>query len=172
MEHTIRDCPQREQRTIETHSSRISSEVGNIFIHSEIDEIMKMVKFEIRINDEVHSMDLPTRLDSGSPISLIKRGLVNPTIINVSKVNCSDYSGINNSKLKIYGHIIAEVNLGKGPKEIELFVVDDMTMKSAAILGRDAFKKFNLKLVESVESVDLPENEILKILKLECLKMR
>ena len=65
-----------------------------------------------------------------------------------------DYAGINYSKLNIHGILDVTVNLGKGPRHIQLYVEEDKTMKSSVVWFHDALKKFELRSIESPDSVE------------------
>ncbi|KAI4486095.1 hypothetical protein M0804_006584 [Polistes exclamans] len=89
---------------------------------------------------------LDTLLDSGSPVSFIKNGLVMGPIDFVSEQG-NEYYGINNSRLQVHGSIRVSLKLDDGERiDVRLLVVPDTTMVNSVILGRDALKKCGLGL--------------------------
>ena len=145
-----------------------------------VDAFLRKVAYEFQIDSEVFSAVLPTRLDIGSPISFIKQKYVNPNVIkeiDEREYEC-EYSGINDSKLKIFGSVKVKATIGRINRDVSLFVVDDNTMKLPVILGRDSFEKFGFKLVESDKCISESVQDILNIdvdainaLETECPKI-
>ena len=153
MEHTIRDCPQRDKRQSREQKPTSSSEIANVDQEQEEDDFLTTVYYPIQPYGEIFNIDFMTSLDSGSPISFIKKRFVNSVALKVIDSSGFDYAGINNSKMNIHGILDVTANLGKGPKNI---------MKSSVVLGRDALKKFGLRLIESPEIKETTQ-EILNI---------
>ncbi|KAI4473033.1 hypothetical protein M0804_015511 [Polistes exclamans] len=89
---------------------------------------------------------LDTLLDSGSPVSFIKKGLVVGPIDPTSEIGI-EYYGINNSRLQVHGSTRVSLKLDDDERvDIRLLVVPDTTMVNSVILGRDALKKCGLGL--------------------------
>ncbi|KAI4480836.1 hypothetical protein M0804_009933 [Polistes exclamans] len=89
---------------------------------------------------------LDTLLDSGSPVSFIKKGLVMGPIDPASELG-NEYYGINNSRLQVHGSTRVSLKLDDGERvDIRLLVVPDTTMVNSVILGRDALGKCGLGL--------------------------
>lgn len=93
-------------------------------------------------------VSLATLLDTGSPISFIRISqLPSENIQPCTAGSLPDYSGINNSILKILGITSTKVRFNNIEHKIEIFVVPDETMQASVILGRDVLSKFNLGLM-------------------------
>ena len=139
--------------------------MANVDFREGVDAFLRKVTYEFQIASEFFSAVLPTRFDSGSPISFIKRKYVNPSVIkeiDKSEYEC-EYSGINDSKLKIFGSVNVKATIGWTIRDVNLLVVDDNTMRLPVILGRDSFEKFGFILVESGEFIGESVQEILNI---------
>ena len=71
--------------------------MANVDYQEGVDAFLKKVAYEFQIDNEFFSVVLPSRLSSGSPISFIKKGYVNPNVIGEidrSEYEC-EHSGIN-----------------------------------------------------------------------------
>ena len=83
-------------------------------------------------------------LDSGSLISFIKCKYINSDFLKHIDEENHKYHGIRGPHLKIIGECIMQ-NLAR---EIELFVVQNYTMKPVLILERDYFVKFGFGITQ------------------------
>ena len=126
--HIIRDWSRKEQCSFRGETSVKESEVANVDFREEVDAFLGKVAYEFQLDSEVFSAVLPTRLDGGSPISFIKQKYVSSNVIIEivkSKYEC-EYSGINDSKLKIFGSVNVKAKIGRILRHFNLFVVDHL----------------------------------------------
>lgn len=134
------------------------------------DEFLRIVQYDLHKNGNVETVNLISRLDSGSPISFIKEKYVDQKRKLINKINLVEYAGINGAKLNYSGAIKVMADMGGGKREVTLLIVDDSTMQAPVILGRDAFKSFDLKLIENVdgyENANSFENAVTDILNID-----
>ncbi|KAI4476295.1 hypothetical protein M0804_013711 [Polistes exclamans] len=113
----------------------------------EVEQLRGIPEQRPRVNDRHREVNLvlDTLLDSGSPVSFIKNGLVMGPIDFVSELG-NEYYGINNSRLQVHGSIRVSLKLDDGERvDVRLLVVPDTTMVNSVILGRDALKKCGLE---------------------------
>lgn len=107
-------------------------------------DVFKKAEYEFESEEGVASRILDTLLDTGSPISFIKRSIVPAGSIHPYE-GC-DYNGINGSALIFVSVITVFVTLDEIKRQIKLLVVPNETMISSVVLGRDALWAFNLRL--------------------------
>lgn len=108
--------------------------------------------FNIKIIDKTNiSLNLECLIDSGSPVSLIKRSSLSNhfhSIKNLLKCNNKCFFGINKSKLKVFGQIRCIVDGLNKIVELSMLVVTDESMSFDVILGRDFLRACRLKLCD------------------------
>ena len=86
-------------------------------------------------------------IDTGSPISLLKRELLpyNYDVIKPLENDCN-FSGINGTKLELLGIFETEIVINDNRFKLRFYVVPDDTMVINAILGRDFITKPGVSL--------------------------
>lgn len=136
--HFSRDCPK--------NTLVPGAQVGLVGeTPREDDGFQREIKYELIYDEELFSFKLDTLLDSGSPISFIKEKFILKDAIEKTENYDSRFHGINNSKLKVLGKVQLQVSMNEMPKEkLEFFIVENNTMGSAVVLGRDALRKLGL----------------------------
>lgn len=144
--HQIRDCTasQKEGQPLLPVDLYRRQEDSNQFV--------KRIVYEISDYPVNYVTELDTLLDTGSPISIIKKKFIK----NCKPIQTLDitntFCGINNSKLVIIGTIETSIILNGIRKEKFIMrVVPDNTMSFSAIIGRDILKEFGLSLTISAE---------------------
>lgn len=114
-------------------------------------------KFLIK-SKQTHDINLilDCQIDSGSPISFIKRQYVPATTELNELQNTIKYYGLNKSKLSCEGTIDCSISHNNNTTDIRLLVVPDISMNSPVVLGRDFLKRANARVTFSDN--DLPTN--------------
>lgn len=86
-------------------------------------------------------------IDTGSPISLLKRELLpyNPDVIKPLDNSCN-FSGINGTKLELLGIFETEIFIQGNMFNLRFYIVPGNTMAMNAILERDFVNKPNVNL--------------------------
>lgn len=99
---------------------------------------MVPVSFVVPIDDckDKHFV-ISAMIDSGSPVSLIRVGLLPDGSYDVESLQDHTYLGINQSPLQILGVFERIVDVNSVLMNIKFLVVPNETMSHAAILGRD-----------------------------------
>lgn len=144
-DHQIKDCTDGESKDcicfIETGSNK------------------KMVHIILHFREGETSLETDSVLDSGSPVSLIKESALGKlsTKVNRNK-NCCGYIGINESKVKVVGYLIAAVEFDGKRKDIEFKVVKDETLKANGLVGRDFIGAFNGRMVFDSLEINFKED--------------
>ncbi|KAL4089251.1 hypothetical protein QTP88_024309 [Uroleucon formosanum] len=89
-------------------------------------------------------------IDTGSPISLLKRELLpnNSDVIKPLDNSCN-FSGINGTKLELLGIFETEIFIHDDMFNLRFYIVPGNTMVMNAILGRDFVNKPNVNSIES-----------------------
>ncbi|KAK4883379.1 hypothetical protein RN001_006698 [Aquatica leii] len=103
------------------------------------------VKFEYNVTDENHTLckySLTALVDSGS---LIKKKYI-PVELITSYDKDQSFTGINGSKLNIFGAILQEIRIHKISISILFYVVPNDTMSYPSILGRDFISLPNIEI--------------------------
>ncbi|XP_043497018.1 uncharacterized protein LOC122520807 [Polistes fuscatus] len=108
------------------------------------DDYIRKITYDVDSGNIHYILVLDTLLDSGSPVSFIKKGLVMGPINSAPELG-SEYYGINHSRLQVHGSIQVSLKLDDGERvDTRLLVVPDTTMVNSVILGRDALKRCGL----------------------------
>jgi len=106
---------------------------------------------------------LYTLLDIGSPISFIKDNFVPPNLIEPTLIEDDKYRGLNNSELKVKGHVKVKLALNdREAKCVSLLVVPETSMKSSVIIGRDVLKQFFEKKSSNDREIEDEEDEFIR----------
>lgn len=98
------------------------------------------------ISDYNFKFTLECLIDSGSPISLIRRDVV-PNNIKIFEFQDSSFYGLNYTKLKIHGKCFCFVEVFNKNIKFELIVVDEDSMTYSVLFGRDFLSRTNSKIV-------------------------
>lgn len=96
----------------------------------------------------INSFSCFSQIDTGCPISLIKKQLIDDKIVEKPGCEWNKYFGINKSKLEIIGIVRMNIILNNERKSMILGVVNNETMCSNVLLGRDALKLFGYRLTK------------------------
>lgn len=120
---------------------------------------------------------LSAMIDSGSPISLIKANFVPVNACVPLTGNLQNYSGLNNSPLKVLSIFQRDVEVQGIRVNVKFHVVPDDTMSYVALLGRDFTtlpylnismgKTFEISKVDEFSNDDI-NSEINQIMHIEC----
>ena len=100
-----------------------------------------------------HQKSFFALVDTGSPVSLIKKSIFEKYFYNNKLLQVSkrlSLKGVNSSVISIYGKIIDQICLGEANNEwsdVTLLVVDDSTMDYDILLGREFFKENKIRLI-------------------------
>lgn len=103
-----------------------------------------------------------SQIDTGCPVSLIKQQLVNTKKLEKPNHEWNRYRGINRSRLEVVGVVRAQITLEDETKPVTFGVVDNNTMSSQVLLGRDALKLFGYRLTKNL-AYDEAVRQILSI---------
>lgn len=98
------------------------------------------------INDSNFKISLECLIDSGSPVSLIRRDVV-PNEIKIFEFRSDSFYGLNFTKLKTNGKCLCLIDVNNKFFEIDLIVVEEDSMKYSVLLGRDFLRKTNAKIL-------------------------
>lgn len=112
------------------------------------------------INDSNFKISLECLIDSGSPISLVRRDVV-PNEIKIFEFKTDSFYGLNYTKLKTNGKCLCLVEVNNKLFEIELIVVEEDSMKYSVLLGRDFLKKTNSKILFCETNTNESETKIM-----------
>lgn len=102
-------------------------------------------------------------LDSGSPASFIRKNLL-PFDVYDEELMLSNYEGLSSIPLKTYGNINCLINLKNKVREINFVIVQDETISTPLLLGRDFLEIFNIQLIMDSK---LLKNKLNKTYKLD-----
>lgn len=153
--HSIKDCPLMKDN--------VKFDISVVESISRENEFYRMIALEFDIDNDVYVIEILSLLDSGSPITFVKEKLIKNELIEKVESDLLDYAGINGSKLNITGKIIVNCTLNSIKKPMLFYVVADDSMRPNAILGRDFFKEFDLRIVDSSNELKFIDNEIFNI---------
>lgn len=124
------------------------------------------VEYRVSRSDLNISFSLPTpTMDTASKVSFIKESCIPfKAIESVVKVKYH-YYGLNRSPLIIKGLVRLDINIdGNIQREVEVFVVPNMTKYCSIVLGRQAITRFGFRLTKpNDELIDEAIDEILNI---------
>ena len=170
--HQIKDCP----KNIKDKDKDKSLQINNISEKKNDDneKFFKDVVYEITFTGGKFDLLLDTLLDTGSPVSFMKKSFVPEVILCSSDLKMSKYKGINDTGLQFFGSVRANIKMNDCiSNDMSIFVVPDSTMKSSVVLGRDVINSFESELMSrdsshSVRAINESlsinvENELAKI---------
>ncbi|XP_067629759.1 uncharacterized protein [Eurosta solidaginis] len=114
-------------------------------------DYVKLFHFVIKCYTNI-SFSLECLIDTGSPISFIKRSCFSGKVDvnNILNLNNS-YFGLNNEKILTYGKFLCYVKINGKFFEINFIIADDSTMHYKAVCGRDFLEACKFKLVREGE---------------------
>jgi len=164
--HKVNDCSKRMKE-----KGKEADLVNNVEEASQMSaEIHQCALIQIKAhNNNNLNIEVDTLLDTGSPTSFIKRKFVPNEILLKTGNDDSEFYGINKTKLEILGKIFVTIKLNGIAKEnVLLYVVPNNTMSNSVILGRDALKQFNLKLIAVTDENCTWTQEIQEILNINA----
>ncbi|XP_015433583.1 PREDICTED: uncharacterized protein LOC107189537 [Dufourea novaeangliae] len=138
--HFSRDCP-KTKRVPDVQVTCVRTE------RCEDEDFQRKIQYELGYDNEQFSFSLKTLFDTGSPISFIKEKFILNEAIETIEISNSRFHGINDSELNIVGKVCVNVTIDDAKKEnFQLYVVDNNTMTTAVVLGRDVLNEFGLTL--------------------------
>lgn len=163
-DHVRANCPKR-QRTVAAihHSTRPTAPSDG---DDDDDDNMAAalsalqtvsVAFESSPGTYAHANSVQSLVDTGSPASFVRRSLL-PTDLRTNNLQTSDYSGIGDVPIFVYGTTNAYVKLRHRLKLISLYIVQDEVLPVDLLLGRDALNIFQIELRLNVAPREGPLN--------------
>lgn len=160
MQHAVKDCPRPPPTPATNRVALINEQEGES--NNEEDATINAtndvsVIFLSKECSELVSKTFVSLFDSGSPVSLIKRSKVPPTLQQTDKLFETKYSGIGNSKLCTYGIISIKIKFRNKVKRSQIYVIPDYLLSYSVLLGRDFQKLFSIKFTMD-DSEQLIEN--------------
>ncbi|XP_076278424.1 uncharacterized protein LOC143208164 [Lasioglossum baleicum] len=130
-------------------SNQCQPEMKEVYCAEEEDDFRRLV--EVCMGS--FKLNCKALLDSGSSISFIKKQFI-PREYIMFDVGTERYYGLNRSSIKLIGCVEVTLVYDIMKYRIMLRVVQDETMNSDLILGRDFMKITNLSLCKKQESID------------------
>lgn len=163
--HKSKDCPTKEL-TVD-NSKDIEKKKNDVNNFEEDENFRREISYQLCDDKEQRKVEskLNTLLDIGNPVSFIKENFVSINLLVSIFPGDNSYSGLNDSTLKVLGHVIAKVAFNnKEPKFVSLLVVLSTTMKATVAIGRDILRQFyNIKTLSIEENKNQVIREILNI---------
>ncbi|XP_014222790.1 uncharacterized protein LOC106649699 [Trichogramma pretiosum] len=161
--HIARNCPENSEK------KKSTERVNNVDSGDQPeDEVFKNIEYCMELNNnndqrEFYNVRLRTLIDSGSAVSFIKEKHVPIESMKVNSRASEDYRGINGINLIVLGYLHCELTFNEREfKNILFLVVQDYTMASPAVIGRDHFKTLGISVRYETQS-DLEVNTIMNI---------
>lgn len=140
--HRVADCPMR--------AMPIKQEIANIISSDPEYEFYETVSFSLFNKLSETKISVQALLDTGSPVSFVQSKFIPPVFMeNICNVHTA-FVGINGSRMDIIGKVsVSMVVRNYMPVQMQILVVRNDTMRSAAILGRDFIGRYGLRLIPS-----------------------
>jgi len=104
-------------------------------------------------------------VDTGSPVSLLKREFVPNNNFVLKSADGCNFSGINGAKVDVLGIFETKLLVNNNMMNITFYIVSNNTMSASAILGKDLLTKPGYK-------IEFINNEVNIIKVNEKLRMR
>jgi len=150
--HKIRECREevkKNQPSIE-ETTHIIQTSGNI------KPFMTVVKYAVTDDcNNTHNFSINAMIDTGSPISLIRKDYAPYNIRKPIPPNMTSYYGINKSKINILGISEIDCIVDNVSTKLTFYVVPIETITFAAIWGRDYILSHDL----GVSLIDKEKNK-------------
>lgn len=143
MDHLRRNCPQMQPSTNGPSASNSEERSVALFVNN-----VNPSAYTIPIYLEAYNYKrcLNCIIDSGSPISLIKKSEVDGLVLNSEDTSSCSFEGINKSKLEILGSIVFKVVVVDVTIDLHMFVVHDNAIPYKCLLGRNFMCNPSLKI--------------------------
>ncbi|XP_011874435.1 PREDICTED: uncharacterized protein LOC105565665, partial [Vollenhovia emeryi] len=128
----------------------------------EDNDFRRKVELQVNAKDGNVSINLDALIDSGSPISFVRRQYI-PQELMIVNSESDRFVGINGSGLRVLGCVNVTLIYDYEKYAILLRVVPDDTMQSSVILGRDFMKEARLSIgndreVNEIMSIDVDQD--------------
>lgn len=171
-DHQIGACPTRKKRFGDDGKPR-SAGLMNIDVESDggpTDEYSMPYEVQCEYNvpveeEEECQVRFNAVVDTGSPVSLLKREFVPNNNFVLKSADGCNFSGINGAKVDVLGIFETKLLVNNNMMNITFYIVSNNTMSASAILGRDLLKKPGYKIEfinNEVNIIKVNENETVK----------
>lgn len=159
--HHVKNCPQnttgqvrRQQRgstsiPTTTLTPPPTPGISANLIQPDSPETPFMVPITFVIQDNggmIFNLAVTAMIDSGSPVSLIKQGLLPPTF-RLDPPQSHNYYGINRTPLNVVGVFTTEIEVNGMKLRIKFLVVPDSVISCFALLGRDFILSPSVRII-------------------------
>lgn len=157
--HTYKNCPY----IVKTRVGAVNRDA----LHDDTKELtqsldavqMVSVAFMTNKNKCTKFIDCCSLLDTGSPISFIRKSVL-PEEINVQEsLTYSRFKGLGNIKLFTYGTINCYINIKDNLNLVSLMVIPDEVTPIPLLIGRDLLEIFNIKLNMNCNKVNITSEQ-------------
>ncbi|CAH1713532.1 unnamed protein product [Aphis gossypii] len=153
MSHQIGSCPGRTRQNPDATKGKQPGLMNIDVTDDDVPPVDYPKPYEVQCHidvpvseDEVCEVKFNAVVDTGSPISLLKREFIPNNHFIISPACNSSFYGINGAKLNILGIFETNVTIDNNIIDIRFFIVPNNTMLSDAILGRDLLSKPGFKI--------------------------
>ncbi|KMQ88084.1 hypothetical protein RF55_12486 [Lasius niger] len=119
------------------------------------DDFQRTIELQLSNEDGDFKMNFNALIDSGSPISFVKKYFI-PRSYMFGDTRDDRFYGVNGSSLEVLGLVDATILFNHGKHNIRLYVVPNKTMRNSIVLGRDFMKSAKLSLSDEKASSDEP----------------
>lgn len=148
--HQIRDCPEKRQEV-----KKVTAD-STTYLLQVISAYYLNLKLMVKIEEGSQEFMVKAVIDTGSPVSLIRRSLIPEASMQPCTEDDPLCEGINKSLLRCLGKIIFDVEVPNGVKfKLCLYVVSDDTMRTECLLWRNFTKHPQLNVVISADHVEV-----------------
>ncbi|CAK9796129.1 Zinc finger protein GIS2 [Anthophora plagiata] len=157
--YRAKDCPQQasrmqagQQRQVSTlaPASTLAPGTSTHLVqpgHPETPFVVPLTCTVQDSNEVTTQIAITAIIDSGSPVSLIKRGILPPKF-NFTRPENNRFYGVNHSPVEIEGTLTTEVQVNNARIPLYyLHIVPDTTMSYFALLGRDFIRSPDIKII-------------------------
>lgn len=150
-DHVRANCPKRQRTVAVVQHSNVP--MGTEEDDDNTDNLsfslsnmpMVSVAFELSPGQYTHANALCSLIDTGSPTSFIRKSMI-PSHLQTNHLQRSNFSGIGDVPIFIYGTMNAYITLYHRLKLIPLHIVRDDILPVDLLMGRDALEAFQVIL--------------------------
>lgn len=103
------------------------------------------VSFSINKPGPIFDSFVSALFDTGSPVSFIRKSMA-PMRLQVLPLNCTQYSGLGNTRIYSYGQHICFIRFQSNTHSCNVFVIPDEVLPTPILLCRDFLKKAGIGL--------------------------
>lgn len=150
--HTYKECPKRQRKptvaAVVTEEQAATVDESEGTIAADVAAIQLVSVTVPKGSEQCTINDVVCLFDTGSPVSFVCRTVI-PNVKPCDPVKDSEYRGLGGRAIQQFGTLTCTVVFNQIRRDIPFIIVAEDILPTKILLGRDALRAFNVKLVLS-----------------------